>query len=351
MRRPGEGQEKVKLWRSATARRLRNAVPKEKQDVDRAAEDALTVGAVLLCPCCNANFPPSEENFALYLSADGVLSCPSCEEKLDWWNLLVTALSDGFLGLQYAPIRSQSTIANVVMTPNSQTTIRPTQFGVPKTARILDMHFTGGEREPPEAKGTFLPLEVKTNPSERRVLADQPLTLFPMPVGESPPLRQVVSVLINWVDKAAMDGADASLLAAVEAFNEKRHLDALVSAAAAVEVSVSPTLSAFLEQFSSSEATSQLLRRAGADGKLDVLLPAVCRIVGAPVLPDAPAKALRGLRKLRNRAAHDGRLGQGASRKQIAEAVSGAIFCVEHARIASRMVDDHFKVMQPPPQT
>lgn len=87
---------------------------------DSEAPRLLTAEAVLFCPSCGANFPPSGGNFAAYLVAGGEQKCRTCEVPIDWWKLVVDALTSGFLGLQYAPIRARFTHAETVMTPGNR---------------------------------------------------------------------------------------------------------------------------------------------------------------------------------------------------------------------------------------
>ena len=77
-----------------------------------AADLPLTLGTVVLCPSCRANFQPSEENFVAYMSSGRLLRCPSCEASVDWWDLIRDATTSGFLGLQYVAVRAQLTVTH-----------------------------------------------------------------------------------------------------------------------------------------------------------------------------------------------------------------------------------------------
>jgi len=296
-----------------------------------------TLDTAVHCPKCQAMFPPSEENFASYFAQGEKQRCPSCKSQLNWWAMVVDALASGFLGLQFAPIRAQATYAQVVMQPGTQASLDLGPLGVPDTARVLYVNYTPGPPVPKDAEGTLMPLEIHSNTPDRQVSAKRPLALFPMPLGGAPPDQQPVSVLIVWVDQASLGIPEAALLTAVEALHQGRYPEAIVSATAAVEVSLEPLLSDFLETFADSTSTREFLRRSNLAGQSDVLLPMVCGALGASPLPPDPAKAFRELRRLRNKAAHEGHLPDGTTRQQLAEAVASAIFAVEHIHIVGQL--------------
>lgn len=81
----------------------------------------VTYAGSVSCPSCLLAIPASKEIFALYLLASERLQCPGCGSELDWWDLISKALSEGFLGLQYAPIGSHSTYAEIVLAQNQTT--------------------------------------------------------------------------------------------------------------------------------------------------------------------------------------------------------------------------------------
>jgi hypothetical protein len=296
-----------------------------------------TMESGIPCPSCHALFPLVASNFEHYMAAGDVVQCPECREELDWWAIVVESLTDGFLGMEFAVIRSRRTLAHAVMKVGEPTQIDLTSCGVPESAQILYVNYTGQETEPADAEGALAPLEMHSNTPHRDVSVDRPLMLYPMPLGEAPPSRQDVAILVVWIDKADLGIAESSLVAAVEAFNDNRWADAVVSAAAAVETSIQPVVSAFLERFAEKKPVEGLLRN-NATGQIEVLLPAVCKLTGAPLLPEKPRKAVQGLRKLRNKAAHEGHLPKTVSKKKIAEAVTSAVFAVEHARVVGQAI-------------
>jgi hypothetical protein len=186
-------------------------------------------------------------------------------------------------------------------------------------------------------EGVLAPLEVHSNTPYREVSADRPLILFPMPMGEPVVGPQSLTVLIVWVDEGALSSAEGALLSAAEAMHHRREAEAIVSAASAVELAVGPFVSQVLERVASPKASRELLRRAGLAGQIDVLLPLACSMLGAPTLPEEPAAALRQLRRLRNRAAHEGEIPSGTTRKEVAKAVASAIFLIGHVNILTKI--------------
>lgn len=309
----------------------------------QAGAHALTFGSALLCPRCRANFPTYEPNFRGYFSAGGAsVPCPnpSCGGVIDWWELVLGALASGALGQQYAPVGALRTVAKVTLERDHQTVVDFSALGIPGLARILEIDYTPGDAGPSGAKGVLMPLEVHSNTPRRHLSAEETVRLYPMPLplGGDAPDRQAVSVMVVWIDEGQLSIADASLVSAVEALNGARAGESVIPAAAAVEVSVEPVLSAVLERFAERGSVAELLRRAGAAGQIDVLLPTVAALVGAPALPERPAEALRQLRSLRNRAAHDGAVPAGTTREQLVRGVAGAIFGRQYARLIAAQV-------------
>lgn len=143
-----------------------------------------------------------------------------------------------------------------------------------------------------------------------------------------------MSVMIVWIDEETLSLADSSLLAAVEALNSDRNSDAVLSAAGAAEAAIDRALTDFFERTASPRAVERLMR-IGIAEKADVLLPSVCAAIEVPALRTAPVGAFRSLRKLRNKAAHGGHLPEGTTHEEIARGVSGAVFAVAHAQLAS----------------
>ena len=290
------------------------------------------------CPGCHVAIPASKENFVIYFAAGDELQCPGCSASLNWWDLMSEALSEGFLGLQYAPIGARTTITEARLKQGEVSEVDFKALDIPQSARILDVVYTANEKRlPADADGMLSPLEMHSNRPDRQLLPDRPIMLYPMPLpleGGAPPQEQGVNVLIVWIDKEALSLGDSSLLSAVEALNEDRYADAVVSATAAVEVSVDAALTTFFERTAAMNAVSDFMRGRSA-GKIEVLVPSMCVTIGIPPLPTAPSAAFRSLRSLRNKAAHVGHLPAKTTDKQVAEGVAGAVFAVAHAQLAS----------------
>ena len=290
------------------------------------------------CPSCHVAIPASKENFVIYFAAGDELQCPSCLASLNWWELISHALSEGFLGLQYAPIGARTTYAEARLRKGEVSEVDFKALGIPESARILEVVYTGNEKRlPADADGMLSPLEMHSNRPDRQLSPDRPILLYPVPLpleGAAPPQEQSVSVLIVWIDKGALSLADSSLLSAVEALNGDRYADAVVSATAAVEVSVDAALTTFFERTAATKAVSELMRGSSA-GRVEVLVPSMCATIGIPPLPTAPSAAFRSLRGLRNKAAHAGHLSADTTDRQVADGIAGAVFAVAHAQLAS----------------
>jgi hypothetical protein len=155
-----------------------------------------TMATVLFCPTCQANFPPSEQNFAAYISCTDQ-RCPSCGSPVDWWDLICMALAGGFLGVQYAPIRAHTTVAEIVLTRDEEASVNLMALGIPVTARILERTYTpqSAAKEPDE--GFLMPLEVHGNTPDGRVWPGRPLLLYPRPHGGRPPITQRVAFMVS----------------------------------------------------------------------------------------------------------------------------------------------------------
>jgi hypothetical protein len=290
------------------------------------------------CPSCHVAIPTSKENFVIYFAAGDELQCPGCSTSLDWWELISEALSEGFLGLQYAPIGARMTADEVRLKQGELSKVEFKALGIPESARILEVVYTANEKRlPVDADGVLFPLEMHSNRPDRQLLPDRPITLYPMSMpleGAAPPQEQGVNVLIIWIDKGSLSLADSSLLSAVEALNGDRYADAVVSATAAVEVSIDAALTAFFERTAPANAVSGLMRGSSA-ARVEVLVPSMCATIGIPPLPTAPSTAFRSLQGLRNKAAHEGHLPADTTDKQVAAGVAGAVFAVAHAQLAS----------------
>ena len=237
----------------------------------------------------------------------------------------------GFVG-------AQSTLFEFMLPPGKSTTIEFGDYGVPDEARILAINYT------PQSRRLF-PLQRHSNQ-----LIENGLTwhdgqrnvahLWPAAYEISPDENEAkVGCLVTWVDRHHDNPSMSNLIEAFAAYARERYEDIVIPANVAVEAAFGLVLNSYLSKFVDGKKVDEFLReKATFSPQLNVIMPVLAQLNGCPILPMEVLNILKGLRKLRNRLAHQGKLKAPLSKHDAAELLAAATFGVAYARFFEKSV-------------
>ncbi len=220
---------------------------------------------------------------------------------------------------------------SIKMEPDKVFELRFADHGVPADARLLVVNYT------PQG-GPVFPVELHGNRPLRHSIP--PVVhlygrVFPKPEAEAVGTTEI-AISVTWVAHGPDAEVWQSLTDAAEAYTNKRLEATVVPANAAVEDSVRSLLTDFFGRFGipSKRVGSFLSDGATYSHQLNVLVPALVSVTGAPVLADSIRGALNRLNSLRNDVAHSGRFEAAVTPEQIGECLAAAIFGVHYSTAA-----------------
>ncbi len=281
------------------------------------------------CTNCNNGIEASEDKVRDYF-LDSPIICRSCDAVVNWWEVVLRALRDEppFF-FTFAAIGANSTAFEIEIEPDTELTVRFSDYEIPENARILVVGYT------PQGGGLF-PVEVHGNHPLRHVVPNT-VTLFPRPFPPGTvPSRTKVMAMVTWVE-APDEELWQQLVNAFEAYANNKLSDALIPANVAVEAQLFKLVTGFLTEVASNEHVESFLNDAATYGhQLNVLLAVIVRHRDLPRFPDHIRGQLNRLRRLRNDLAHRGRSGNTLQKHEVAEMLCAALFAFSYLR----MVDD-----------
>jgi len=282
-----------------------------------------------VCPTCRYVLPHLEELAADYFERNEV-RCrnPLCGKPVDLWDATVAdmrRLGASFFGI--ISLGAKQTSFLVDLAPHEAKEIDLTQYGVPAEATILHLNFTPQLRE---GQGGCLPLLVHGNTAYPRSIGVK-FWVYARPAVGEPESVVRVSVSVRWVSEDRDRISWIYLMDAFEALSARRYWSVVLPSYVAFELSLTPLLKGSLEKFASRDKVKSFVRNelSSASG-LNVVLPTLCGLVGAPRLPDAIRGELNHLRELRNDIVHNGVAKAGVDEKTAAVALCASIFGLEY---------------------
>ena len=271
------------------------------------------------CPACGAAITIQDIYTTAYFDKKPVL-CPRCNAALDWWATVLREVRENFMMNQaFGPVGAQSVVFQITLRPGERTQYKLSDHDIPSDAKVLYVNYT------PE--GSLFPVELHGNLATRRPLRSE-VTLWPVPFASAADTKTTnVNVLVTWVPHSQLDVSWGNLVDAFEAYAAGNYHSAVVPANVAVEAALSVFLFEYLARHAARDRVKRFLDDAATySHQLNVLLPLVSALGGAPEIPDHIRGLLNRLRDLRNEIAHHGKLETPLSQGEAAELLCSALF-------------------------
>jgi hypothetical protein len=246
--------------------------------------------------------------------------CPNCGAELDWWKIILKTTRDIFPFFIFGSIGAQSTVFKIKLVPDQSITLKFVDHGIPPDARILYINYT------PQGPSLF-PVEMHGNTPQRHIIP-RVVTLYPVPSGSGLQKETQISVLVIWVSNTLDNESWQNMVDAFHAYSIDSYQSMVIPANVAVESTLKRLLMSFLDKTDISTKRVEGFLDDGAtySHQLNVLLPALLSFTDAPLLPDHIRGLLNQLRKLRNKMAHSGGLGEPIGKDDAAEYICAALF-------------------------
>jgi hypothetical protein len=284
------------------------------------------------CPKCGDMVPV---NHPFPLSAyERTATCGKCGAGFEWWDLLHSAMEMPFFAL--APIGAHQAFTVVNLSPGKSTAIDFELLGIPKSARILDVFYT------PQG-GSLFPARITGNSAARELRLTHKEVLFPVQLTpEAEQTETPLAVMALYVDASHDDQSMHSLVQAFAMLQQGLHVDAIIPANVAVELKLGKLFHEFFSRTSKADDVRSFLTQGATYGhQLNILLPSLATLIGAPVLPQSLSKKLHRLKNVRNEIGHTGKPKSELEAKDVSELVCAAAYGARYIdliseRLASR---------------
>lgn len=280
---------------------------------------AMEITPWVRCPQCGAPMTIQDAYTVAYFDK-GPVVCPACSADLDWWATILREVRENFMMNQaFGPVGAQSVVFRITLRSGERTQYKLSDHGIPTDARVLYVNYTPA--------GPLFPVELHGNVATRRFVRNE-ITLWPVPLANPADARPTdVNVLVSWVPHSQLDTSWGNLVDAFEAYASGSYDSAVVPANVAVEAALSVFLFEYFSQYAAGDSVKHFLDDAATySHQLNVVLPLVSALGGAPELPDHIRGLLNRLRRLRNQIAHDGKLETSLSQAETAELLCSALF-------------------------
>jgi hypothetical protein len=296
--------------------------------------DKKPFGPFTICANCQKSAVAiCDESFDNFFGGDAE-PCHGCGVPVDLYASLVGTLDKNiFAGMNLAPVGARFTQSEVTLEQWQMQQLRFSDHGVPHDARVIEIQYGGLTHGfPPRLENTLFPVEFN-GPLPYRHEIPPDINLIPIPFGSGPHAPTACSIVVVWLPHAGDDVPRRLLCDAFVRYGERNYEDAIIPANTAVEAALSAWLSEFLSPIASSELVSRFL----ADGatyshQLNVVLPLIISLRNLPRLPDSIRGVLNRLRKFRNKLGHNGKLEGPLDRRSATELLVSAAFGLHYVR-------------------
>jgi hypothetical protein len=302
------------------------APPESPSSVD----DALRHSEGLPCPGCGGVTSADAQVFEAYFRGR-LISCWQCSETFDWWDRAVeftSAWPENWTA--FCLVGATTVFKDVDLPPDRAIQINCADLGVPPEAEILRLQYS--PVVPGEQRGP-LPFEI-TGWEARIRTVPHVLWLYGATYGQALRESSTMKVAVTFTVHGPNEIPARSLAAAACQYSAGRYHALLVPANVAVEAAIYQVADIALRGF-----VGNGIRRGFLDGavtyshQLNVLVPLICHMTGAPALGDNLRGQLNRLRSLRNEMAHDGEPETQLSKKDAAQLLISAVFGFHYASL------------------
>lgn len=234
------------------------------------------------------------------------------------------------LGGGYAAIGASQTRRKATIQREAAIEIDFSTWGIPPDATILSLYMTpiASEPEHPPLRPLFLHSNVL------------PVTSIPPKIwiygssiaNHAVPASSEVQFFVFWLPAGTAAIPPSHLMEAARKYSAHKHDEVVLPAHVAFESALGPPVLSAIRAFCSVEKAKEFLDHgATLYHQLNVLVPMICHITGAPRLQDSILSLLNRLRTLRNEIAHDGHLRTPLTQDNAAEFLTASVFGYRYA--------------------
>jgi len=285
------------------------------------------------CPSCKTALPSLGDIAAVFFQS-GAVPCPKCGKGVDIWQATKESVRThpGSL-ISLAELGANQTVFFFELDPGETKNLDFTEYGVPQAAVVVSVNYT------PQGTGCFA-VEFHGNDGRRRSHKPNAI-VYGATLGGEPPGPAKIATMITWVNETEQPESWTMLADAFQAAADNRFSRVVVPAYSAFEVSLSRLIRDLLLRMASKESVDEfMVKDLSAAGALNVLLPFISKNSGLKDLPDDIRGKLTRLRRLRNRALHEGLRDADLDRSEVGELLCAAVFGFEFVQYARSRVFD-----------
>lgn len=282
-----------------------------------------------VCPHCRHVLPSLEALSGEYFEGREICCRNSdCGRPVDLWEATVADMRrPGASFFRIISLGAKSTMFQTDFASRETKEIDLTQYGVPAEATILNVNFTPYGVE---GGASCLPLLVHGNTAYPRSVGTK-FWVYARPNIGVPEGVARVGISVKWVSDDSGCVSWVYLVDAFEALSAQRYWSVVVPSYVAFEIGLMPLVREALERFASSERVRAFVRNdLSSSSALNILLPTLCGLVGAPLLPAAIRGELNRAREVRNDLVHKGVAKTAVDEKTAAVSLCASIFGLEY---------------------
>jgi len=278
------------------------------------------------CASCKTSLPPLRDTAAVFFE-NGSVPCSNCKVAVDLWDVTKKEFEmfrGTFIGL--VGLGANQTVFIFDLQPGKIKNLDFTESGVPPSALVVSVNYTA------QGTGCF-PIELHGNEARSRSYNPK-ASVYGACLGDSPgPVK--VAVAVTWIDELEEPEAWTMLADAFHAATDNRFSRVVVPAYSAFEVGVSRLIRELFLTVTSKESVDEfMVKDLSSASAVNVLLPFICRTLGIKDLVGDIRGSLTRLRRLRNKALHEGLRDVDVDSIEVAKLLCAAVFGFEFVRYA-----------------
>ena len=302
-------------------------------------------GLAITCNHCGKGYIYGDDQRMLAECLSPRPTCQSCQKQYDPLVSHVQSLRDGkkpFFGfLVYRTIGAKTTTFDYELCPNETITLDLANFGVPNDGRVIRVDHTANRESQPALASPVVLDESYLNPA----LPTNQVVVYGREVKICSEDESVVeaptkiSAMVSWLSNADV-AAFYPLFSAIQSFHRNNHAEAILAANSSVEFSLYQASDRALKDFVGKDKREQFLtNQCTYSGQLGILSKLICALYRLGTIPSEMLASLTRLRKLRNDAAHTGRLPDGVVQDEIYLLISTAIYATHIFSAIAREIE------------
>jgi hypothetical protein len=280
------------------------------------------------CLSCKTMLPPLRDTASLFFE-NGSVPCLKCGAAVDVWEVTKNEMRS-YIGtpIGLGELGANQTVFVFQLSPGEIKNVDFIEHGVLPTAVVVSVNYTA------QGGGCF-PIEFHGNEARSRSYRTK-ATVYGATLGANPGTTKILG-MVTWVDESEEPEAWTMLADAFHAATDNRFSRVVVPAYSASEVSLSRLIRELLLKVTSKESVEEfMVKDLSAASGVNVILPFICRTLGVKDLPDDIRGRLTRLRRLRNRALHEGLRDVDVDKGEVGELLCAAVFGFEFVRYACK---------------